>query len=79
MATTFFSYEENSSLSSTLPVLLGLIDGLKETSENEDESLPAAVNEFKRIVAKEITKRWELENLCVLAPLVDPRFKLLNH
>lgn len=83
MATTFFSYEENSSLSSTLPVLFGLIDGLKETPENEDESLPAAVNEFKRIVAEELTKRWELENLdtstpFVLAPLVDPRFKLLE-
>ena len=81
VATTFFSYEENFSLSSTLPVLFGLIDGLKETSENEDESLPAAVNEFKRIVTEEIT---ELENLdtstpFVLAPLVDPGLSCLSH
>ena len=46
-------------------------------------SLPAAVNEFKRIVAEEITKRWELENLdtstpFVHSPLVDPRFKLFE-
>ena len=83
VATTFFSYEENSSLSSTLPVLFGLIDGLDEAPKNEDEPLPAAVSEFKRIVADEITRRWELENLdistpFVLAPLVDPRFKLLE-
>ena len=83
VATTFLRYKENSSLSSTLPVLFGLIDGLKETPEKEDESLPAAINEFKRIVAKELNRRWELEDLdtsapFVLAPLVDPRFKLLE-
>lgn len=83
VATTFLSYEENSSLSSTLPVLYGLIDGLNEAPEKEDESLPAAIVEFKRIVAEELTRRWELEDLdtstpFVLAPLVDPRFKLLE-
>ena len=83
VATTFLSYEENLSLSSTLPVLFGLIDGLKETPEKEDESLPAAINEFKRIVAEELNRRWKLEHLdtstpFVLAPLVDPRFKLLE-
>ena len=64
-------------------VTFGLFDGLKETPENEDESLSAAVNEFKRIVAEELTRRWELEDLgtntpYVLAPLVDLRFKLLE-
>ena len=83
VATTFLSYEENSSLSSTLPVLFGLIDGPKETPEKEDESLPAVINEFKRIVAKELNRRWEFKDLdssapFVLAPLVDPRFKLLE-
>ena len=83
VATTFLSYEENLSLSSTLPVLFGLIDGLKETSEKEDESLPAAINELKRNVVEELNRRWELEDLdtsvpFVLAPLVDPRFKLLE-
>ena len=83
VATTFLNYEENSSLSSTLPVLFGLIDGLKETPEKDDESLPAAINEFKRIVAEEPNRRWELEDLNTsapfeLAPLVDPRFKLFE-
>jgi len=82
-ATTFLSYEENSSLSSVLPVLFGLIDGLKQTSENEDESFPAILNDFKIKIADKITKRWELENLdtstpLVLSPLIDPRFKLLE-
>ena len=83
MATTFLSYEENSSLSPVLPVLFGLIDGLKQTTENEDESFPAILNDFKFKIADEITRRWELEDLdtsapLVLSPLIDPRFKLLE-
>jgi len=64
LVTTFFSFKENSSLSSVLPVIIGLIDGLiRETRESEDESFPAAVKEFKIVVAKELTKRWGIENL----------------
>ena len=82
-ATTFFSYEENSSLSTTLPVLLGLVEGLRKEPESETEDpSPLAIEEFKRVVADEIARRWDLEQLetsdpMVLAPLVDPRFKLI--
>ena len=63
--------------------MLSLIDGFKETAEKKDESLPAAINEFKRIMADELNRRWELEDLdtnapFVLALLVNPRFKLLE-
>ena len=83
-ATTFFSYEENSSFSTTLPVLLGLVEGLRKELERESEDpSPPAIEEFKRVVADEIARRWDLEQLetsdpMVLAPLVDPRFKLIQ-
>ena len=42
-ATTFFSSEENASISSTLPVLLNLMEGLMKEpeSESDDSSIPS--------------------------------------
>ena len=45
VATTFFSYEENVSLSCVLPVLYGLMEGLME--EKNDH---AVVAKFKEVV-----------------------------
>ena len=47
-ATTFFSYEVNSFLCTTLPVLLGLVEGLRKEPESETEDRFApAIEEFK--------------------------------
>jgi len=81
------SYEENSSLSTTVPVLLGLVESLTKEPESESEaeepSLLPAIFQFKRVVAEEITRRCSLDQLdtndpMILAPLVDPRFKLIQ-
>ena len=88
-ATTFFSSEENTSISSSLPVLLGLVEGLMKEPESEsdsdDSSIPSipAVQKFKWVVAEEISRRWDLKHLeisdpFVLAPIVDLRFKLIQ-
>ena len=82
VATTFFSYKENASLSSVLPVLHGLIDSLqKEPSPSASES--PAVRHFKQKISGEIKRRWQLDSpqltsSLVLAPAVDPRFKQLK-
>jgi len=82
VATTFFSYEENTSLSCVLPILHGLIDGLqKETNPPASDS--PIIQLFKQKVTAEIKQRWELDfpdltSSWVLAPAVDPRFKQLK-
>jgi len=64
-----------------------LPEGLTKESESESEAkepfLFLAICQFKRVVAEEITRRWSLDQLdtndpMVLAPLVDPRFKLIQ-
>ena len=78
VATTFFSYEENASLSAVLPVLFGLLDGLRTLADDS-----ALISQFKETVADQIRTRWSLHSLdpsssLVLAAAVDPRFKQLK-
>ena len=78
VATTFFSYEENTSLSAVLPVLFGLLDGLKA---HADDSV--VIRQFKETVADQIKTRRSVQSLdpsssLVLAAAVDPRFKQLK-
>ena len=78
VATTFFSYEENTSLSCILPVIFGLLESLKECGEDS-----AAIREFKKMMVGELKRRWVLESLdtssyMVLAAALDPRFKQLK-
>ena len=78
VATTFFSYEANTSISSVLPVLHGLIISLQTSSEDS-----VSIIDFKKKVTSEIEKRWNIgsADLCNLLPLssvVDPRFKNMN-
>ena len=78
VATTFFSYEENTTISVILPVVCSLAEGLKENSEDS-----ANLNQFKSTIKAELTRRWMLDSLdvCslpVLAAAVDPRFKQLK-
>ena len=78
VATTFFSYEENVSLSCVLPVLHGLQEGLKKKKNDN-----AVVAKFKEVVQEQIQKRWALNDLdetssLVLASAIDPQFKQLK-
>ncbi len=78
VATTFFSYEQNSSLSCILPVIFGLVESLKESSED-----CRAIHEFKQLMVAEMKRRWELDSLdtsscLVIAAALDPRFKQLK-
>ena len=82
VATTFFSFEENTSLSCVLPILHGLIDGL-QTETNPPASDSPIIQQFKQKVTAEIKQRWELDlpdltSSWVLAPAVDPGFKQLK-
>lgn len=82
VATTFFSYEENTSLSCVLPILHGLVDSLQQ-QPNPSETVSPSVRQFKQKVAGEIKQRWDLDspNLSspwVLALAVDPRFRQLK-
>ena len=60
------------------------MEGLrKEPKSKTEDPSPPAIEEFKRVVADGIARRWDLEQLetsdpMVLAPLVDPRFKLIQ-
>ena len=83
VATTFFRYEEKTSLSCVLPILNGLLDGLqKETNPPATDSHSPIIQHLKKNVAAEIKQRWELDlpvtSSWVLAPAVDPRFKRLK-
>ena len=75
IATTFFSYEENPSISCVLPVLHGLMEKLSISSDDLTE-----VRQFKQKVKAEITRRWSFDsldgdNILVLGCILDPRFK----
>ena len=75
VATTFLSYEENSSISVLLPVLFSLVENLRDSSDDSP-----TIAQFKRKVSSEITRRWELESLdtsscMVLSAVLDPRFR----
>ena len=76
---TFFSYEENTSLSCVLPILHGFLDGLQKETASDSPT----VQQFKQKMAGEIKQRWELDlsdltSSWVLAPAVDPRLKHLK-
>ena len=58
IATTFFSYEENPSISCVLPVLHGLMEKLSISSDDFTE-----VRQFKQKVKAEITRRWSFDSL----------------
>ena len=78
VATTFFSYEENSSLSCILPVIFGLVESLKECSEDSP-----AIRDFKQLMMAELKRQWDLDSLdtsscLVIAAALDPRFKQLK-
>ena len=55
VATTFLSYEENTTISVILPVIFSLVEGLKECSEDS-----ATLKQFKSTVQAELTRRWLL-------------------
>ena len=51
VATTFLSYEENTTISVILPVIFSLVEGLKECSEDS-----ATLKQFKSTVQAELTR-----------------------
>ena len=81
VATKYFSYEENVSISSVFPVLHGLIDQL----EKLEPAGPSAsiITQFKQVVLQEISRRWMLDvvdisSLLINTSLLDPRFRQLT-
>ena len=56
IANTFFSYEENITISSVLPVLHGLLDSLKESFKDES----SVVVNLQQELSSEITRRWNI-------------------
>ena len=77
VVTTFLSYEENVSISSVFPLLHGLLDQLKPSTDS------SAIRQFKDKVSQEIKRRWELDSVDVSSPLLisaalDPRFRNLT-
>ena len=60
VATTFFSYEENTTISVISPVVCSLVEGLKENSEDS-----ANLNHFKSTIKAEPTRSWMLDSLDV--------------
>ena len=72
VATTFFSYKENASISCILPVIFDLVESLKECSDGSTQ-----IREFSKVMDMELKQRWELESLdtssyLVLAAALDP-------
>ena len=68
IATTFFSYEENVSISSVFAILYGLLDHLEP---KEDSTLDSKViKEFKDTVASQIVERFELQSFHTAHPLL---------
>ena len=73
VATTFLC--EDTTISSTLPIIHGLVDNLKA-----DDSDSRVLANFKETVKDEVTQRWELQSLditssVVLSAFIDPHFK----
>ena len=65
VATTFFSCENNTSLSCILPVVFGLV----ETINNHSEDLQT-IRKFKQQMVSELKRRWQLESLDTSSCLV---------
>ena len=79
VATTFFSYEENVSISSVFAIVYGLLDHL-ELPREESSSDSKVIREFKETVATQLIERFELTSLhsahpMLMGSLLDPRFK----
>ena len=77
MATTYLSSEYNVSVSTTLPVVHGIIKNMLP-----DSSDLTPVQDFKNTVIRELTQRWHLNEIDpsdpsvpLVATLLDPRFK----
>ena len=78
VATTFFSYEENVSISSVFAIVYGLLDHLEPKEESTYES--KVIRDFKETVTAQIIERFELRSLhsahpMLMGSLLDPRFK----
>ena len=79
IATTFFSYEENVSLSAVFPILHGILDKLAISEPTES----AVIKQFKETVSSNIMERFEMRTLhtahpMLLTGILDPRFKNLT-
>ena len=63
VATTFFSYEENPSLSCVLPILHGIIKALSYSNGDSP-----CIQQFKDKVSNEIKRKWSFdhENILIL-------------
>jgi len=81
IATTFFSYEENVSISSVFAILHGLLEKLKPKEDSASEcSDSKIIKDFKETVTLQIVQRFELQSLhsahpLLIGSLLDPRFK----
>ena len=53
VATTFLSYEENTTISVILPVIFSLVEGLKESEEDSP-----TLKQFKSLIKTELNRRW---------------------
>ena len=78
IATTFFSYEENVSISSVFAILHGLLEKLKLKENSASDS--KIIKDFKETVGLQILQRFELRSLhsahpLLIESLLDPRFK----
>ena len=78
IATIFFSYEENVSISSVFAILHGLLEKLELKEDSASDS--KIIKDFKETVALQILQRFELQSLHSAHPLLiglllDPRFK----
>ena len=82
IATTFFSYEENVSLSVVFPILHGILDQLG-TTEHSESSQSTAIKQFKETLSSNIVERFNLKELhnahpMLLTAILDPCFKNLT-
>ena len=78
IATTFFSYEENVSISSVFAILHGLLEKLEPKEDSASDS--KIIKELKETLALQILQRFELRSLhsahpLLIGSLLDPRFK----
>ena len=74
IATTFFSFKENPSMSCVLPLLHSLMKKLSSSSDDLTK-----VHQFKQKLKAEIAHRWSYsldgDNILVLGCILDHRFK----
>jgi len=74
VATTFFSYEENFSISSVFTILYGLLDHLETKEDSSSDS--RVIRDFKNTVATQLIERLELRSLDLAhTMLIGSRFK----